>query len=193
MIALRLLHHLLRCCAIGYIVIGSCGCMTTDLEGRDLTPEVLRLAQHNPRPLSLHIACPVDDIVGHQYLFVVFPFGRISVPAAAQILADTTYTKAALLGYSPSFVAAEGRQLAVQCDEISVSAYDFLVTRRVSIVVKLSARSRDRRGNWHAAEVSEHSAEFRRFAFGPILEHKLAETFDIAVDKLLHKLETTGG
>jgi hypothetical protein len=169
------------------------GCLSTELKSAGPPSNVYRLAAINTRPLILKVESVLEsEIGGHQYVLIFIPFGRIRVPAPQEYVYDSAYTALSLRGYHPlppAGYAANAPKLNIVLNELKTSAYDFLLFRRVSCRIALTARliSPDGRtlGYWEA--VGE-SASLRRFGFAPQLEKALHEAVELAVDDVLQNL-----
>lgn len=171
-----------------------CGCMHTALEPESMDTEVLRLAALNERELvyEVHDETPVG-LEGHQYLFVLIPFGGVEVDAPARYVENLLYMKLAMRGYKPIPKASSrklpARTLVVAIRSIQVSGYDFLVTRRIVCKVLLRGSIVDRNGRelryW---EGSGTSTAFKRFAFEPQLRRQFNEAIEKGLNELFSNL-----
>ena len=156
------------------------GCSATPLMRPSLEPAVFELAARNPLPLRVAVYSAAPEMVGYQYLLVVFPLGRVEVPAPAEYLRGALYHALVEQGVRPLAEDAEsgGASLTVVISSIRVSAFDFLFTRRVRARIELEAAIRNSSGTllWHESRTGP-SAELRRYGF----KNELTAALDDAI------------
>lgn len=167
------------------------GCVTTELASGKTAPEVTRLASLSARKLEVAVE-EVEDPhpLGSQFMLLVIPFGRIVLPDPERRVATAIERSLAIRGTRALLVDAPGPgSLAVSIEALEISAYDLLVTRRLSGRVRLSGTLIGRDGHprrHYTSEASESS--FRRYGFEPQLEEVLSGALHQAVEELLREL-----
>ena len=114
------------------------GCAHTRISARDIPQDATKLAGLNSKSISIAVDCPVDEIVGHQYLFIIFPFGRISIEHPGNHLRNHLYVAMAEAGLKPLLVNTEQADLRVTCNVMSLTAYDLLFVRRIVAALQVT-------------------------------------------------------
>ncbi len=161
------------------LVAAMSSCAHTRLSARIIPPEAERLAAVNNKALRYHVDCAVDEIVGHQYLLVAFPFGRVSLEDPKKHLIQAIFKELAIAGYKPRESDALRADLVVNCTDLSLSAYDFLFFRRISANVELQVTD-NRSGMIVPRAVRGSSGAFKAFGFYQQLEHVWSEALNDA-------------
>ena len=191
---------------IAIVLIVQCGCLHTNLESYQPGAAISRLATTNQRQVAVFtgFANPSNRL-GFQYLFLVIPFGTISLTQAERHLKQTALRQLALRGFrpitcpqnSPEICASidgtiEGF-LSIEIQNISLNAYDFIFFRRISCQIEVStAWVATRADPDRMASSSERywknrytNTETFKFAFEPQLRRFLATSLQQAVDDAL--------
>lgn len=152
------------------LTIFLCSCAHTRVAARPIPDEAVRLATINGQPLSFHVDCDVDEIVGHQFLFVIFPFGRISLEDPKKHLSHALYREIAVAGFSPHETEEKDANLIVRCTDLSLSGYDYLLFRHIVATLELSI---ERPLIYASTPVVTYTraGAFKAFAFHQQLEH----------------------
>lgn len=146
------------------------GCAHTRIPPHPLQVEAVRVAGLNQRTLRYHVDCEIDEIVGHQYLLIAFPFGRISLENPSKHLAHAIFRELAIAGFRPREAGISEADLIVRCDDLSLTAYDFLFFRRIIAALDLTI-TRKEGPNAGDSHIFSHSAANKAFAFFRQLDH----------------------
>ncbi|MDC0358658.1 hypothetical protein OAO01_07575 [Oligoflexia bacterium] len=157
-----------------------------------MNQKVFELAAVNTAPLGLVIEGQKERFsAGHQYLFVIIPFGRVVIEDPSKYLERSAYTKLALLGYKPlvNSTGTRHKTLQIRIDSLQASAFDFLFFRRVVARVSLGASLKDGLGNEIAEVTADAShASVRKYGFHTELEYALDKSFSAALSDLFEQL-----
>ena len=106
-------------------------CAHTRIAARPIPPEADKLARLAPRSIAFHLECGVDEIVGHQYLLLILPFGRISIEDPARHLANHLVVALAERGIAGYEASAEQASVQIRCEDLSLTAYDYFFVRQI--------------------------------------------------------------
>jgi hypothetical protein len=165
------------------VCIFSSGCAHTRIAPRPVPPEAQRLIALAHREVSISVHCPVDEIVGHQYLLILLPFGRISIAEVDQHLKNALVTELSQSGIAVRFVAHDqNADLVIRCNALSLSAYDLIFVRR--IVAQLSLQVSHKLSPDFSIPYEIQESEYRSFAFHAQLERLLHKLFSVAVQRV---------
>ena len=161
-----------------------------------LGKEVFELAASNPAPIFVEVEMSGSKspevlpegpvLVGHQYLFIVFPFGNVRLGSPADSVMASTYQQLTVRGLKPitskSHVFGPLPTLRIKVASLSLSAFDLLVTRRVTSSIEGTAILLSPSGQvvWQR-DFEGHSAEYRRYGFQAELEKSLLESLESAL------------
>ncbi|NLF24886.1 MAG: hypothetical protein GX589_04415 [Deltaproteobacteria bacterium] len=178
------------------ILLALNGCLRTVLTNRSPTaPASAKLAALNTRPMFLKITNTLPSSTsGHQYLFLVLPFGAVEVKDPALRIWDAAFTKLSLRGYRPIAPGTGGSAITAPTLEIKLtglqtSAYDLLVSRRIVCRVDIASSLISSAGvTLRGWEASGRSTAFKGLAFAPELEWVLGQALDQALDETLTNL-----
>lgn len=170
------------------LLAGCCGCLKTELNP---PPQdgIARLLDVTPRTLSFTIVAPAEEAtVGHQYVLILIPFGRIVVKSPYNLVRQELLAQGALAGFRP--VPATGQAaLRISLDEISVSGHDYLFFRRSTAVVRIQATLFDGSGHQRRQAIAMGQAgEFAKFAFEPELSRVLNDAAKTALADAIKQL-----
>ena len=187
------------------LVLGLClslaGCVSTRLGSQPIQPKIFELAALNKNPIELEVESAVDSSLGHQFVLVALPFGQVEARDLAVMTQRAAYHKLALAGFTPVIgkrppIEAAAMlspqwinppELAIKVQDASASAFDFIVTRRMSCSVDLAAEfTRD--GALQQAQGLGDFQHFGAFAFEQELSLCLAQALDSALNKVFHDL-----
>ena len=98
------------------------------------------------REVQLEVSSAVEPAssLGHQFLFIVIPFGRVVAPELTALVRESARTRLALAGIravSPALGGERGAlpRLHLRIADASVTAWDLLLTRRASASLTLTA------------------------------------------------------
>lgn len=159
------------------------GCAHTRIAPRHIPPEVLRLVELAQKRVSIKVDCPIDEIVGHQYLLIFLPFGRISVAEIEDHLKHALVTELSQLGIAPFYVKHDkDADFVVRCDSLSLTAYDLIFFRH--IVSNISLRLVSNRFSNNELPFTLNESQYRAFAFHPQLERVLQKLFTTAAQRI---------
>lgn len=182
-------------CLLG--ILGSTsGCHRTTLNPKKFPAEIARLIAINKIPLRLHIETdpPQDPGVGHQYLFVLLPFGRIETSDLSSTVHGIATHNLALRGYKvlpnvPIASDISAKTVSIRITSLGINAFDLIFVRRPVCKIMLSGTLYDEAAlpvaHWKS-KVSK--SRFSRFAFEDTLEPLLYETISEALEDILTNL-----
>jgi len=172
-------------------------CVNTQLAVHKLEPSVLKLQDSNTRNIYLHMKESSENTsLGHQFLFILFPVGRIQHqnPKAA-ILQEAT-TRLALSGFRvfESTDSSDYPLLNLSITSLQLSAYDFIFFRKIVCKIKLRAELW-RRSSMPAKvwETSQSTHDYRALAFEPQLDHLFTSTLQASVVEALSEIGLYSG
>lgn len=155
------------------LMLSMTACAHTRIAARELPAEASRLIQLAPREVTYHLDCPLDEVVGHQYLLVVLPFGRISLENPTLHLERHLQTALGESGIRAIPVSAASAQILVSCQEMSLSAYDYLFFRQIVGRIGWHILPGGRSGiTSFAVPARVRQSEIKAFAMYPQLEHR---------------------
>ena len=162
------------------------GCLTTRIETTPLPTHFRQLLAANRHPIQLNCSAEqVSPNLGHQFLFLLLPFGQVVVDDPAAELCRIAKEELALKGFWISPAAPESVSLLLQ--ELALSGYDLLLTRRVVVDGLLNATI-SYKGRKTEFQTVIDNGEFRRFAFEKDLREILQTGLREAIKKLLQEL-----
>jgi len=172
-------------------------CTTTPLTSPPLETTLFKLAALAPRPVHLVAEAAEGSLrVGHQYLLLAIPFGSIELTDPVRSLERAAFTELALAGVRP-VIGPTGDGLprfVVRVKDIGVSAYDLIVTRRVTATVTLEASLPSKGGSAPTLiETTSTHGSYERFGFAPQLSAALDEALHGAVRDAVLALQTSDG
>ncbi len=164
----------------GIVILYLSGCLHTPLSPRPALPGLLTLNSLNSRPLRLEVTSNTKPSLGHQFLFLVIPFGRISLPQSAEYLYNQLFEDLVVHGARVTPLLEHSfaiPKFKVEVLDINETAYDFIFIRwiRCSISVRVSySPSHDIQGE--PVEISESTSTLSPFAFRKELQQSLSNT-----------------
>jgi hypothetical protein len=161
--------------------LGALGCVRTTLNPRNDLTGYLKLNQLSSHPVQLKVIAPDSPItLGHQYLLIAIPFGTVSLLTPKQVIFDKTFAQLTLKGFRVEGKSSASPLLEVTLKDLSATAYDLIVTRRVRSLVKISIRMQDAALDRQCLGEGR-AAEYRRFGFEP----QLTRVMDRALEEAL--------
>ena len=131
-------------CILATLSIALARCTTTSIAPEALSQDLIRLSSLNDHRLYLHVKnIQESEIVGHQYLLVVLPFGRVRSPSLTHFVFNTAFKDLTLAGERiiPASLPLSKSALPlieISIDDASDSAYDLRALRRVEASVTLT-------------------------------------------------------
>lgn len=147
------------------------------------------LEVHDP-----HSSAEKDNLLplGHQYLFVVVPFGRISAVDPLQAL----FVKSAWLLSERGYRAHAVREkhsgaplIKLKLQTFSASGYDMLFARKVTCSLELQAEIQLASGlDTRSARAQGESSALRPYAFQEELEYHCEKALELALRRLFDYL-----
>lgn len=172
------------------------GCASTKLSIPPPEAAIERLAGLAPRGVRLAVAAPITPVqLGHQYLLVVIPFGSIALIDPQTSLRRALSTELAIGGVRtvPEGSSSPAPLVTVTPIELSVTAYDLLLVRRVTAAAHfaVSVAFPDRTEPELHFEASGESSSFERFGFAPELSQALGEALTQAGRTLVTTLQSS--
>jgi hypothetical protein len=166
------------------------GCASASIESRPLEPQIHELAAENSSVLATRITAPApSDGIGFQFVLVALPIGRVAAGESSLMFSRLAYQKLALCGYRPILETSSATStttthiLLLELDDLSASAYDLLVMRRLVCHVSIKAQF----GTTHLDGAASKSM-FRSTGFSKDLSACVKETLDIALHDVLSRL-----
>lgn len=119
-------------------------------------------------------------------MLVFIPLGRVAAGEVERMAEQKIFSRLILCGYKPLMVPAGTKgALSIELGSARASAYDLLVTRKLSCSVELQAHTQ------HQVEpISSHkeASFYRSKGFSPELSKCMDEALDLSVVDLLSKL-----
>lgn len=185
-----------RCIPILFGML-SAGCLRTPLASTPLSEPTFRLAALGQRPVRVTVIGPAAPrSVGHQFLMVAIPFGRIELSDPVKAVERAAFAELAVAGIRPVIGPAGAGLPTVELrlKDASVSAFDFIVTRRVAAAVTVEA-ALHRAGSPTERIVVERSGDsssLERFGFTPQLSAAFDDALHSAVRDAVLALQTSG-
>lgn len=172
------------------------GCASTKLSIPPPEAAIERLAALAPRGVRLAVAAPSAPVeLGHQYLLVVIPFGSIALIDPHTSLRRALSTELAIGGVRtvPEGLGSPAPLVTVTPIELSVTAYDLLLVRRVTAAAHFAVTVTfpDRTEPELRFEASGESGSFERFGFAPELSQALGEALTQAGRTLVTTLQSS--
>ncbi len=158
------------------------GCITTNIELPPVNNDLKRLYEANNNPVCINIEAPQKKLLGHQFVFPFFPVGKVVLEDSQKLFVTTSlYKNLTIKHFTPIFNSQTCKNVInVKVNKISLSAYDFFVTRHIvakinyEVIYIKNGQLRD------SVENTVERSSFKRFAFKSELEY--------ALDKALKKL-----
>lgn len=174
-----------------FILLLFSSCTNTYISSSKIPNKVHELANQNKDAFGLIITPnSSNSTIGHQYVLFFLPFGNIKLEFYPYDLYKKLYTEITLLGYKPiNIIDQNSRNVAypilnININDISLTAYDFLITRRLVCKMNVSATiSKNNRilNTWHGIT---HESEIRSYGFKPQLE----KVYNICLKNITNKL-----
>jgi len=186
----------MRLILLAFLLFATTRCVTTQVTPASLDPNLSRLERTAERSVTLRVS-PVNDPleVGHQYLFVVVPFGAIYLTDPSRAIEAAVRLELALAGMSAEPVRERSTHptVTVALTAASVTAYDLIVTRRIRAHVALTVVVQGA-GDSPAVtfETEGASASFERFGFAPQLTAAFSEALRNAAREAVIDLQSAG-
>lgn len=172
------------------LLIPAPGCLSSELSNPPLPPKIFELAAANRRPLHVRVKlAEPGHSLGHQYLLIAIPFGRVRSDNVELIVERALYRSLSLRGYTPLLdqEPSAAPVLSVQLVEPQASAFDLLLTRHLSCSLELKGQflSEDKQRDGTGRGGYE---QFAAFAFEREMSLCFTQALDIAIDRLLNDL-----
>ena len=173
---------LLICCVCLSSCTGAC------IAPQEIVPQVLKLRSSNSKNIQLNIQSKKDfNPVGHQYLFFVIPFGRISLADTVTSIHNEVYTRLAVLGINVSNAA--NSRLEISIENVQLSAYDLFVIRNIYCEIELKLSVYDSNGalkrTWNQ---KTGKSAYKALAFHAELEHIFRQCLSETINQALVSL-----
>jgi hypothetical protein len=182
------------------------GCFRTALPSLPAPAALPRLVRAADTQIPLYLSTPEGNRrLGFQYLLMAIPVSRIYSSHVADLVRTTLTTRA---GFGRVGLVAPSRlgpmtnsRLEVSVSSVSVNGWDFLIIRRPSASIALSAEYIAPTGIAHSCEVTGSHSKLSPFAFERDLNEVLEGASVDAATKLIdclrlgdgsRSLETTG-
>lgn len=163
------------------------GCTHTPIRRTSIAPAVFELAARNAHPLQVIVTHSLSETQGHQYLLVMFPLGRVTVEDPSGEVFSTLYPMLASRGVKPVRPGdcTACPLLSLNLSDLSLSAFDLLVTRRVRARVRLEAALHSASGAllW-VTSVGGSSSTLRHYGFAPQLRSALDKALSEALEQI---------
>lgn len=157
-----------------------------------LESDINQLSSVNRRQIRVLVESNKDLItLGHQYLLLIFPFGRIVLPANSQLPRSSTKKVLALKGYRVIHChdQSQNPDLIIRVKRLTLTAYDLLFFRRLVARVALEAKRRKIDGTYTSLiETTQSKSDFAKFGFSQQLTPLFRQTFEDTLNKLLPAL-----
>ena len=187
------MHFLIsNLCSLLILLCLLSGCMTTTLQPTPILPAVSKLALSNEQPIALSVKNDLQEqVVGHQYLFIIFPFGRITNASVSTLIKNEAITGLTLNGFKVLERQEEPRIPLVEIvvRDLQLTAYDYIFFRRIVCKITLGGEIRhgisDKVRTWETT-VSESATV--SLAFEAELDRVLTRTKEAAIKDLLINL-----
>jgi hypothetical protein len=171
-------------------------CSSTALPRTSISKDIFELAAGNQAPILLEVSLEegsasdqATGLVGHQYLFVAIPFGSVYLPSASETISNSMYQRLVLQGLKPitskSHVFGALPRLHLKVTSLSLSAYDFIFTRKVAASLEGRATLFAASGEplWEMP-FSARESELRRYGFAAELEQALSKALEEALTQV---------
>ena len=170
-------------------------CLRTELSPKPVPSSVYSLAAANQNPLILKISSSeLDESLGHQYLLVGLPYGQVQSKDLESLVQKALYPKLALRGFTPVVDPPEQNAfsknapvLEVDIKNAQASAFDLLVTRRLSCSLELQAEL-NRSSIPRQAQAQGDFEHFGAFGFEQELSLCFSRAMESALDNMLGEL-----
>ncbi len=123
------------------LVLFLAGCLHTSLPPRQVLPDIYRLGRVAERQVQLETnsEVPEQSTLGHQYLFIGIPFGRISLADPKQALYESASRGLAQERIGITNASSAHPELKLSLEDLQLTAYDFIFIRRIVCRVRLKA------------------------------------------------------
>lgn len=174
---------------LGALILSTLGCVKTTLTPEALDRPFLSLAAANRNPINIVIVEPEPEFtLGHQFLFPIFPVGRINTSDMGRFLSKAAFQELSLAGYSPqgqSSFTNSGATLTINLKKASLSGYDLFLTRRLKCDLSISGvyqKNGLSRGEYTTQTEVSH---YETYAFKSELENVFDECLRQAMSDLL--------
>ena len=187
--------NLLKILIISSIPLISWGCLRTTISYQEPDRTVLELADQNPAAIFLSSSGGSQNLsLGHQYLFLIIPFGHVVLADSQQKLFNAAYEKLSLMGYKPLVPPESGSnqyfpRVDIVLKDIQLNAYDLLALRKIAarlcIEVSFQKSSLEQ---LNSKLICETSSSFKAFAFEKQLTFQLDQTLRQTFDHLTEVL-----
>ena len=181
-------------------------CTTVYLAPRGINPDTKKLAALNRQKINVRVTLAKEfKTLGHQYLFLLIPYGQIQHHSVKQLISDAIYRELSISGFSPQIVFEESPKkvssllpqkplLEINVKDLSLTAYDLLVTRKVTGRIDLTSKLILAKGETDYPEIriQENYSEFKSLPFKiqleRILEKLIIKTMPEVIDVVKYNL-----
>ena len=170
------------------LLFGSSACAVTFVSGGQIPKQVLQLAESNTSQIGITANnFSKQEDIGHQYLFFLFPMGKIKIQNPVLMFSNKVYERLAVYGYKPSLSRIQGApNVKIDLVKIQLSAYDLLFTRKIYCNMKIEIEAYDEAGNLRAAGSGiARESLYKSMAFKRELEYLLNKCLEQSVNKAL--------
>ena len=155
------------------VIIALClfltACLKTPITPLEIDETVRQLALSSDETIHIRIESEsTPQVLGHQYLFVALPFGRVVVDDMEQYIFDGLFTALSLSGKKPVLQHSETPQypsLVLRPRYAQATAYDFFAMRWIKTKLVIEAEYASGPEQKLVREFSADSSAVKRFAF----------------------------
>lgn len=195
----KFLNTLTRCLLLTLVGGHVLGCLKTVVSIPEEDKNVARLIQTANHPVICHYSSNTqtpeinsEGTRGHQYFMGVIPFGSISTPSGADLIAHYLRQQGGILGIRCEEESNSMRSplLLLSVDEITLSGYDFIFFRKPSssLIVRADLYESENGALTlkRSCRANSDEYELRQYAFSK----ELARVFDAAWRKVMNDLLT---
>lgn len=143
------------------------GCARTVIPPTRPTPASSLAQRMLPRlPVQITSAAPPHFVTGTQFVLLFVPLGELELVDPKAFLETAVYEQ--MLRRGAIAVPTQGAALAFTLNDISVTVWDFLATRRVVVRTEI-AMSKEGRGLIQ----TQRCSSFHPYPFGEVLQHEI--------------------
>ncbi len=166
-------------------------CTGVKITNSPIPVQVNKLKLSNTKKIKLTTQSNENSqIIGHQYLFLFIPFGRIITENPDISLYNKAYSKLAVKGYKiENSKLSKMNRLHLTINNLRLTAYDLLFIRNIycETEIKMDFLDPDNRVKYSQIFKAKKSS-YKPLAFSKELQHIYEQCLDQAVNQLLNNI-----
>lgn len=190
----RTVNSVIITCLTLFFTLFCTACLSTKITDPGLDPGINRLISSAQKEISVKITSKIaaDESIGNQYLLFI-PFGSIKSGNSEQLVSNILMEQLSLLGFKPKLRFDNSyAELNIQINQITLTAYDYIFSRKIYTKIDISAFLLTPDGNLaKQSNRTSSNSYYKKFAFRPELEYSLSKVTQENIKLILGDLFPT--